>query len=183
MNNRSICQQTIASFVSATQITSQIARFMGPSCGLPGSCRPQVGPILAHEPCYQGSYCPTQLFWPHLIGWRTRSWFKNGDVWLTCLSLHWHWLGQDSVSNHQLHDCLLNHLFRRRLKNISKLRVTGLCVGNSPETGEFPAQMASNAENISIWWRHHVLKPRKQMFLDLGISLPPASRKLANFSL
>ena len=23
-------------------------------------------------------------------------------------------------------------------------------------TGEFPAQMASNAENISIWWRHHV---------------------------
>ena len=23
-------------------------------------------------------------------------------------------------------------------------------------TGEFPAQMASNAENVSIWWRHHV---------------------------
>ena len=21
--------------------------------------------------------------------------------------------------------------------------------------GEFPAQMASNAENVSIWWRHH----------------------------
>ena len=25
----------------------------------------------------------------------------------------------------------------------------------SPGTGEFPAQMASNAENVSIWWRHH----------------------------
>ena len=25
------------------------------------------------------------------------------------------------------------------------------CAGNSP--GEFPAQMASNAENLSIWWR------------------------------
>ena len=25
-----------------------------------------------------------------------------------------------------------------------------------PMTGEFPAQMASNAENVSIWWRHHV---------------------------
>ena len=37
----------------------------------------------------------------------------------------------------------------------SKLRVTGLCVGNSPGTGEFPAQMASNAENVSIWLRHH----------------------------
>ena len=23
--------------------------------------------------------------------------------------------------------------------------------------GEFPAQMASNAENVSIWWRHHVM--------------------------
>ena len=41
----------------------------------------------------------------------------------------------------------------------SKLRVTGLCVGNSPGTGEFPAQMASYAENVSIWWRHHVYGP------------------------
>ena len=44
---------------------------------------------------------------------------------------------------------------RRRSKKTSKLRVTGLCVGTSPETGEFPAQRASNAENVSIWWRHH----------------------------
>ena len=29
-------------------------------------------------------------------------------------------------------------------------RVTGLCAGNSPVTGEFPAQRASNAENVSI---------------------------------
>ena len=42
--------------------------------------------------------------------------------------------------------CLLNRLFRRRSKKTSKLRVTGLCAGNSPGTGEFPAQMASNAE-------------------------------------
>ena len=40
-------------------------------------------------------------------------------------------------------------------KKKSKLHVTGLCVGNSPVTGEFPAQMASNAENVSTWWRHH----------------------------
>ena len=46
---------------------------------------------------------------------------------------------------------------RRRSKKISKLRVTGLRVGNSPVPGEFRAQMASNAENVSIWWRHHVL--------------------------
>ena len=27
---------------------------------------------------------------------------------------------------------------------------------SSAEAGEFPAQMASNAENVPIWWRHHV---------------------------
>ena len=61
----------------------------------------------------------------------------------------------DSVSNHQPHDCLLNRLCRRRSKKTSKLHVTGLCAGNSPGTGEFPAQIASDAENVSIWWRHH----------------------------
>ena len=69
--------------------------------------------------------------------------------------------GCDSVSSHQPHDCLLNRLFRRRSKKISKLRVTGLCAGSSPGTGEFPSQMASNAENVSIWWRHHVTKQRQ----------------------
>ena len=47
-----------------------------------------------------------------------------------------------------------------RSKKTSKLRVTGLCAGNSPVTGEFPAQRASNAENVSIWWHHHALGHR-----------------------
>ena len=38
----------------------------------------------------------------------------------------------DGVSNHQPHGCLLNRLFRCRSKKTSKLRVTGLCAGNSP---------------------------------------------------
>ena len=71
------------------------------------------------------------------------------------VSLLWRHNGHDGVSNHQPHDCLLIRLFRRRSKKTSKLRVTGLCAGNSPGTGEFPAQMASNAENVSIGWRHH----------------------------
>ena len=72
-------------------------------------------------------------------------------------SFQWRHNGRDSVSNHQPHDCLLNGLFRRRSKKTSTFRVTGLCAGNSPGTGEFPAQMASDAEKVSIWWRHHVL--------------------------
>ena len=69
--------------------------------------------------------------------------------------MKWRHNGLDGVSNHQPHDCLLNRSFRRRSKKTSKLRVTGLCAGNSPVTGEFPTQMASNAENVSIWWRHY----------------------------
>ena len=65
--------------------------------------------------------------------------------------LLWRHNGRGSVWNHQPHVCLLKCLFRRRSKKTSKLRVTGLCAGNSPGTGEFPAQMASNAENVSIW--------------------------------
>ena len=62
--------------------------------------------------------------------------------------LLWRHNGRGSVSNHQPHHCLLNRLFRRRSKKTSKLRVTG-------GAGEFPAQIARNAENVSNWWRHH----------------------------
>ena len=79
------------------------------------------------------------------VNWRTR--IRH--------SLQWRHNERNSVSNHQPHDCLLNRLFRRRSEKISKLRVTGLCAGNSPGTGVFPAQMASNVENVSISWRHH----------------------------
>ena len=73
------------------------------------------------------------------------------------ITLQWLHNRRDGVSNHQPRLCLLNRIFRRRSKKTSKLRVTGLCAGNSPVTGEFPLQMASNAEHVSIWWRHHDL--------------------------
>ena len=71
------------------------------------------------------------------------------------ISLEWCHNEHDSISNHHPHDCLLNRLSRHRSKKTSKLHVTCLCAGNSPGTGEFPAQRASNKENVSIWWRHH----------------------------
>ena len=52
-------------------------------------------------------------------------------------------------------DGLLNCLFRHKSQKTSKHRVTGLCEGNSPVTGELPSQMATNAVNVTIWWRHH----------------------------
>ena len=83
-------------------------------------------------------------------------------------TLWWRHNKRDCISNHQPYDCLLNRLFRRRSKKTSKLRVTGLCAGNSPGTGEFPAQTASNAENVSIWWRHHVVLQLGYVFAATG---------------
>ena len=89
-------------------------------------------------------------FWDHQ---KTISCFCWQHICFLCFmlnALQWRHNGRDGVSNQQPHDCLLNRLFRRRSKKTSKLRVTGLCAGNSPGTGEIPAQMASYAENVSI---------------------------------
>ena len=89
-----------------------------------------------------------------------RLWTKSWTMFCTdsmCISfdmmaLQWRHNGLDGVSNHQPHHC---RLFGRRSKKTSKLHITGLCAGNSPGTGEFPAQITSNAEYASTWWRHH----------------------------
>ena len=63
-------------------------------------------------------------------------------------------MGAVSVSNH------LAQLFTQpfiqaqiKSKKTSKLRVTSPCLGNSPVTSEFLAQMARNTENVTIWRR------------------------------
>ena len=84
-------------------------------------------------------------------------WVQHSDVNFvgiqkkSLIALQWRHNGRDGVSNYQPHHCLLNRLLRRKSKKTSKLRVIGLCAGNSPVTG----QMASNAENASVRWRHH----------------------------
>ena len=65
---------------------------------------------------------------------------------ISCRAWHWRQNESNGVSNHRRVDCLPNHLFRRRSNKTSKLRTPGLCAGNSPVTGEFPAQRASNAK-------------------------------------
>ena len=69
-------------------------------------------------------------------------------------TLHWRHNERDGVSNDQTNDCLIKRLFGHRSKKPCKLRVTGLSAGNSPVTGKFPVQRASNADNVSIRWRH-----------------------------
>ena len=50
-----------------------------------------------------------------------------------------------SMLEHILIQTVYTHTHTYKMHNIS----------NSPVTGEFPTQMDSNAENVSIWWRHH----------------------------
>ena len=89
--------------------------------------------------------------------WFKRAWCLFGITrkHILLCSLQWSHNELDGISKHQPHDCLLKRLFIRRSKKTSKLRIAGLCEGNSPVTGEFPAQRASDAEHVSIWWRHH----------------------------
>ena len=91
------------------------------------------------------------------------------SCWVLSDTLQQRYNGHNGIPNHQLHDCLLNRLFRRRSKPPSKLRITGLCGGNSLVTSEFPAQMASNMENVSIWWHHHVTKKKSKTLGALAI--------------
>ena len=50
------------------------------------------------------------------------------------IAIQWRHNEPDDVSIHQHYDCSLNRLSRHRSKETSKLRVTGLCAGNSPRT-------------------------------------------------
>ena len=114
-----------------------------------------------HGPCVwkvNDSYCTLGITYrQHQLRALASQWLVSSPTHLSLwqLSLRWRHNDHNGVSNHQPHHCLLNCLFGRRSKKTSKLRGTGLCAGNSPGTGEFPAQMASNAENICIIWRHH----------------------------
>ena len=119
----------------------QIARFMGPTRGPPGSCRPQMGPMLAP--------------WTLLSGTISHRWGQL--IALNLVSLQWRHNGCDRVSNHQPQHCLLNGLFRRRSKKASKLRATGLCGGihlslvNSPHKWPVTRKMFPFDDVIMLW--------------------------------
>ena len=131
----------------------------------------QISPFLCFCPwLYRKLSLPGQLVtemsskWHlHLSDWH----FKY--ISFNIYSLLWRHNERAGVSNHQFHDCLLKLLFRRRSKKTPKLhwkktkktskRHWPLCM-EFTVTAEFPGQRASNAENVSIWWRHHVTGPK-----------------------
>ena len=123
--------------------------------------------------CLFANHCRDQNVWDALASKLTTLW-SNTSTTIALMShlnmlqifiktLKWHHNECDSVSNPQRLECQLNRLFRRRYKKTSKLRVAGLCDGNSSVTGEFPAPRTSNEETVSIYdvimnWYHPVAR-------------------------
>ena len=92
------------------------------------------------------------------------AWHRTGDKLLPepmiysihwCTSLQWRHNGRDGVSNHQRQKFVQAQI----IENMKPPRHWPLW-GEPLVTGGFPSQRASNAENVSIWWRHHDMPPR-----------------------
>ena len=123
-------------------------------------------PVTGEFPTQRASNAENaSIWWRHHVLWPARSRVLGFRISQAVLfiwgmigvsdSSQWHHYERDGVWNHRRLDCSLNRLFSRS-KKTPNLRVTGLCEGNCPVTGEFPLQRASKAENAYIWWRHHV---------------------------
>ena len=79
-----------------------------------------------------------------------RQW--TGSLLVITITSQWaRWRLKSSASR-----LLTQPFIQAQIKETIRALFTGLCAGNSSVTDENPAQMASNAENVSIRWRHHV---------------------------
>ena len=127
--------------------------------------------VQYHEKSINKMYIASPLWiwfwvWNYFVGYTFDiTQLNHVRDWWRLVALQWRHNEHDGVSNHRSHNCFLNLLFRRRSKKTSKLRVTGLGEGNSPVTGEFPTERASNAENVSI--DDDIMEPRQQYPSDL----------------
>ena len=102
-------------------------------------------------------------FSKHYIIYKMNYWMKYATVSSdTDVEIHvWYRESRDKLTrncwtNHRSFDFCLTASVDSHQRHI-KVCISGLYVGNSSVTGELPAQRASNAEKVSIWWRHHPL--------------------------
>ena len=87
-------------------------------------------------------------------------------------SLQWRLNWHDGVSNHQLKS-VYSPVYSGADQGKHQSSASLAFEGNSPVTGEFSAQRASNAENVSIWWRHHA---KCQLYV-----IPPTTASFGSF--
>ena len=102
------------------------------------------------------------------------------SIYQTMRTFPWQWRhnGREGVSNHRRFYCLLKCLFRHRSKKTSKLRVNGLCEGNSPVTVNSPHKRPVTRKmfsfhdvNMSACWQPRQISPHSYLqvtFLQTG---------------
>ena len=115
-------------------MTALIARFMGPTWGLSGADRTQMGPMLAPWTLLSG--CLIKAALQFLI---------HAGLVVVPLHLIWTirvtWCGSHDILNHQQHHKLFGLTQRKYLKLLAR------CERNPPVTG-FRWQRASNVVNV-----------------------------------
>ena len=103
---------------------------------------------------YQWLVKSTQL-WCDILCWMNyhiyHNWMREHNT------LQWRHNGRDGVSDHQPHECHTQPFIQVQIKeNIKAQRLWPSCREFPGDRWiEFPTQRASNADNVSIWWRHH----------------------------
>ena len=90
---------------------------------------------------------------------------RHQQTWCHLLrTLQWRHNERDGISIYRRLYRLVNSWFRRGSKKTSKLRITGLCAGDSPVTGEFPAQLKGQLRRLSHM--PHCFKGVRMMFMN-----------------
>ena len=127
---------------------------MGPTWGPTGTDKTQVGPVLAPWTLLSGLLHLTRNHWYDYSAMPQTeliSVTKRDNCCFTATPND-----RRDIWNYRSTECLFNSLFRLTTKKHQRSASLSLCQGNPPVTGGFPAQRDSNAENISIWWRHNM---------------------------
>ena len=149
---------------------------MGPTWGLPWSCRPQMGHMLVSWTQLSGNTCSCRnrnhvetnchfswWKWTRVISFLCCDQIYRKTFVFSLIKAKWRTLQgcyneHDGVSNHWRLKCLPKRLFRPRSTKKSKLRVAWPLWEEF--TGEFSTQRTSNAENFSddvIIYKRHLI--------------------------
>ena len=123
--------------------------------GPPGSCRPQMGPMLAPWTLLSGVFCSTEK-WSNRLMMLSPANDTNLHVHIYIrVTSHDHW----NISSHRSLDFLLKSVYRvtaKKTETREAMRdVTGIYAGNLPVTSGFSTRRPNNKESVSMSWSHH----------------------------
>ena len=129
-------------------------------------CWPFGNPLVTSGFPYKGSVMQNFLF-SLFLAWTSFRRISELMIWVALIQWYSNWSSEyytGKINSTYFEDIffqkysIFTDADQRRHQSSTPLAcATSLChcEGNSVVTGEFPAQRASDMENVSIWWRHH----------------------------